>query len=175
MILICIPLMMSDAEHLFMYLLNIWVSSLERWLLNFSIFFFLWPHLHHMEIPSLEVELEPQLPAYSTATATQDPSHICNVHHSLWQFQILNPLSKARDQTHILMDKTMSGSQQEFFSPSIFKSHCLFIFLLLSCMISLCVSDANSLSSLWFEVIFHHFIGCLVILLLFLLYRSFLV
>ena len=34
-------------------------------------------------------------------TATRDPRHICNLHHSSGQCQILNPL---RDQTHILMD-----------------------------------------------------------------------
>ena len=52
-----------------------------------------------MEVPRLGVELESQLPAYATATATQDLSFICNLHHSPWQCQILNPLSKARDQT----------------------------------------------------------------------------
>ena len=31
-------------------------------------------------------------------------SHICNLHPSSWQCQVLNPLSEARDQTHILMD-----------------------------------------------------------------------
>ena len=40
----------------------------------------------------------------TTATATLDPSCICNLYRSLWQLQILNPLSKARGQTHILMD-----------------------------------------------------------------------
>ena len=34
---------------------------------------------------------------------TQDPSRVCNLHHSSRQRQILNPLSKARDQTHNLM------------------------------------------------------------------------
>ena len=52
---------------------------------------------------------ELQLPAYTTATATPDPSCTCDVCHSLWQHQVLNPLSKARDQTYIFMD-TMSGS-----------------------------------------------------------------
>ena len=50
------------------------------------------------------VELELQLPAYTTATETQDPSHIYDLHHSSRQCWILNPLSEARDQTHILMD-----------------------------------------------------------------------
>jgi len=34
-----------------------------------------------------------------TATATWNPSRVCNLHHSSWQCQILNPLSKAGDQT----------------------------------------------------------------------------
>ena len=33
-----------------------------------------------------------------------DQSHICDLHHSLQQRQILSPPSKARDRTHILMD-----------------------------------------------------------------------
>ena len=45
---------------------------------------------------------ELQLPAYATATAMWNPSHICDLHHSSWQHWIPNPLSKARDQTHIL-------------------------------------------------------------------------
>ena len=35
-------------------------------------FVFLGPHLWHMEVPRLGVELELQLPAYTTATATPD-------------------------------------------------------------------------------------------------------
>ena len=50
------------------------------------------------------LELELQLLAYTTATATWDPSHICDLHCSSWQHRILNPLSKSRDQTRILMD-----------------------------------------------------------------------
>ena len=50
-----------------------------------------------MEVPGLGVELELQLPVYTTATATQDLSRICNLHHSLWQYRILNSLSKARN------------------------------------------------------------------------------
>ena len=41
--------------------------------------------------------------AYTTATATWDLSHVCNLHHCSWQHQILKPLSGARDQTRILM------------------------------------------------------------------------
>ena len=51
----------------------------------------------HVEIPRLGVKWELQLPAYATATATPDPRCICNLHHSLQQHWILNPLGKARD------------------------------------------------------------------------------
>ena len=57
-----------------------------------------------MEVPRIGVESELQLPAYTIATPMQDPNCICNLLHSLWQCRILNPLSKARDQTYILMD-----------------------------------------------------------------------
>ena len=40
----------------------------------------------------------------ATATAMPDLSCICNLHHSSWQHRVLNPLSEARDQTHVLMD-----------------------------------------------------------------------
>ena len=41
-----------------------------------------------MEVPTLGGELELQLLAYTTATATQDPGCICDLCHSLWQHQI---------------------------------------------------------------------------------------
>ena len=37
-----------------------------------------------MEVPEPGVELELQLPAYTTATATLDLSHICDLRHTLW-------------------------------------------------------------------------------------------
>ena len=56
-----------------------------------------------MEVPRLGVQSELLLLAYARATATPDPSCVCDLHHSLWQCQILNPLSKARDQICNLM------------------------------------------------------------------------
>ena len=50
----------------------------------------------HTEIPQLEGELELQLLAYTTATATRDPSHICDLHLSSRQGQNLNPMKEAR-------------------------------------------------------------------------------
>ena len=52
-----------------------------------------------MEVPRLEVKSELLLPVYTTAIETQDPSCICDLHHSIRQCQILNPLSEAGDQT----------------------------------------------------------------------------
>ena len=57
-----------------------------------------------MEIPRLGVELEVQPPAHATATAMLNPSLVCDLHHSSWQRQILNPRSEARDRTCLLMD-----------------------------------------------------------------------
>ena len=57
-----------------------------------------------MEVPRLGVESELQLLACARAIATQDPSHVCDLHHSLRQHGILNPLRKARDGTQVLMD-----------------------------------------------------------------------
>ena len=55
-----------------------------------------------MEVLGLGAESE--VLAYTTATATWDPSHICNLRHSLWQLRTLNPVSEAKDQTCTLMD-----------------------------------------------------------------------
>ena len=41
------------------------------------------------------------MPAYTTATATQDPSRVCDLHCILQQHWILNPLSEAKDQIQI--------------------------------------------------------------------------
>ena len=67
-------------------------------------FVFLGLYQKHMEVPRLGVELELQLPAYTTTMATLDLSHICDPDRSLQQHPIRNPLSMARDGTHILMD-----------------------------------------------------------------------
>ena len=72
----------------------------------FFFFFFLRLSVQHMEVPKLEVKSELQLTGYTTATAVGDPSHVCDLYHNVWQRWVLNPLSKARSWTHILMDTT---------------------------------------------------------------------
>ena len=57
-----------------------------------------------MELRRLEVKLQLQLLAYTIATATGDLSRVCDLHCSSQQCQILNPQSKARNGTCILMD-----------------------------------------------------------------------
>ena len=44
-----------------------------------------------------------KLLAYTTATATWDLSHVCDLHHGSRQRQILNPLSEAGDRTLYFM------------------------------------------------------------------------
>ena len=73
-------------------------------LFHFISFCFSGLHPRHMELPRLRVESELQLPATITARAMQDPSCICDLHHSSLQCWIPDPLSEARDWTHILMD-----------------------------------------------------------------------
>ena len=51
-----------------------------------------------MEALGLGDESELQVPAYAMAIATPDPSRIYDLH----QRWTLNPLSEARDQTHVL-------------------------------------------------------------------------
>ena len=70
-------------------------------ILRFFFLVFLGPHPQHMEVPRPGVESELLLPACTTAKP--DLSRICDLHHIYWQRQILNPLSKARDQTPIFM------------------------------------------------------------------------
>ena len=50
---------------------------------------------------------ELQLLAYATATATQDPIRVFNLHRSSPQCLILDPLSMAGDQIHIFTDMSL--------------------------------------------------------------------
>ena len=49
----------------------------------------------HMEAPRLGIESDLQLLAYTPATESRDPSHICNLCHKL--HEIFIPLKEARD------------------------------------------------------------------------------
>ena len=59
------------------------------------------------EVPRLGSKSKLHFPAYTTATAMWNSSCDCDLHHSSWQCQILNPLSKARDRTLILTDTSL--------------------------------------------------------------------
>ena len=59
------------------------------------------PEAHGSSQLGLESEL--QLLAHTTATATLDPSHVCDSHHSSRQRRSLNPLNEAGDRTRVLM------------------------------------------------------------------------
>ena len=62
------------------------------------------------EVSQARNKSELHLLAYATATTTQDLSHVCKLHHSSQQQQILNPLSEARDQI-----QQPHGSQLDLF------------------------------------------------------------
>ena len=76
--------------------------------LSLLLFCFLGPHPWHMEVPRLGVKSKLQLLVYSIATATRDPSHVCDLHQDSWQHRIPDPLSQARVQTCILMDTSQN-------------------------------------------------------------------
>ena len=61
---------------------------------------FLGLYLQHIIVPRLGVQLQLQLPAYTAATTTPGPSHICDLCHSLWKPRILKALSEARIKPH---------------------------------------------------------------------------
>ena len=101
------PFTFSFGNHKFVLEVCESVSVCNKLICIIFFFFvflsFLGPHPRHVEIPRLGVELELQLPAYATATAMQDTSHIYDLHHSSWQHRILNPVSEARDRICNLM------------------------------------------------------------------------
>ena len=76
----------------------------KSWKKKIFFFVFLGPLPRHMELPRIGVELELQLQAYATATALPDLRWVCNLHPSLQQCQMLNPLRRARVETRILTD-----------------------------------------------------------------------
>ena len=66
-------------------------------------FFFLGPHLLYMEVPRLGTTWSCScLPTPQLQQCQIQATSV--IYTSLWQCQILNPLGKAKDQTHILMD-----------------------------------------------------------------------
>ena len=86
----------SQTKEVFVAIVSIRTSKIV------FLFFILGPHLWHTEVLRLGAESELQLLA--CAIAMPDLSQVCEVRFRLWQCQILNPLSKSRDRTYILMD-----------------------------------------------------------------------
>ena len=87
----------SKCQHFFCFLFFVFFG--------FCFFFcFLEPHPQHVEVPGLGIESELWLLTYTTATEMQDLSHVCDLQQSSQQYQIPDPLGKARGQTHFLMN-----------------------------------------------------------------------
>ena len=101
--------LLSVISFLVSLLYSVWIPSSiifsqshSKLSLTFFLFFlpfffcFLGSYPQHVEVAKLGFALELQLLAYTTATATQDPSDICDLYHSSQQHLILDPLRKAR-------------------------------------------------------------------------------
>ena len=88
------------------FLFHVLIESVGQYHPALIFFFFCFLVLYplHMEVPGLGVESEIQLLAYTIATAMQDLSYVCDLHHSSRQCHILNTLSEGSDQTLVLMD-----------------------------------------------------------------------
>ena len=100
---------MFHPSHPHIFLITYTPEGVNELLINMLIMlpapFILGSHPQHMEVPRLGVESELQLLAYTTATATWDPSYIFDLHttaHS--NAGSFNPPSGTRDQTRVLMD-----------------------------------------------------------------------
>ena len=107
----CLPHLMKTLKKCVGYFISIFVNGIQQILLYKSLFptFFSFLFLGglypwHIEVPRLGGESKLQLLAYATGTTMPDLKHVWDLHHSSWKHQIFNPLSKAWDQTHILMD-----------------------------------------------------------------------
>ena len=111
-------------------------------LFPFFFFFFLGLNPQHMKVPSSGIESELQLLAYTTPTATQDPSLVCNLHHRSWQCPILNPLSESRNRTHNLM------------VPSQISFHCAMMGTPKGC--SLVPNPQTTTASIWLKTWSYH-------------------
>ena len=75
-------------------------------LFTYLFIYFLGLYPQHMEVPRPGGKLELRLLASTRATATPDLSHVFNLHPSSRQHRILNPLSKARDWSHVFVDSS---------------------------------------------------------------------
>ena len=95
---------MLDLSHV----CNLHCRSWQRWILIFLIYFILFLVFCLFRASSVAYggsQTRGRIGAVASSphhtTAVQDPSCICNLHHSSKQCQILNPLSGARDQTWV--------------------------------------------------------------------------
>ena len=78
-----VPVSLHLCQHLVLLKGIVW-----KLIVPFVCFCFLGLHPQHMEVPRLGVELELQLPAYTTASAMRGVSCVYDLHHSSKQWQM---------------------------------------------------------------------------------------
>ena len=115
---------MSSPVHptfyLYIYLSMVTWGASTSWLFKIMLWTWVWKELFEILLSILldmysEMELLYHMviwythglwnlsPGYATTMATPDLNHICDLHHSSWQCQILSPLSKVRDWPCVLL------------------------------------------------------------------------
>ena len=75
---------LTAGKHIFPPYQENFIIFLFIYLFVCLFIYFLGLHPWHMEVPRLVVKSKPQLLAYGTVTAMQDPSLICELYHSSW-------------------------------------------------------------------------------------------
>ena len=164
--------MVSDAEHLSMYLLAMCMCSLKKmsiWVFCpffnfFFLFCFLGPNSQHTEVPRLGSNR-----SYSCPPTPQLQQH------QIWAMSVTYtkliavpdpyPLSKARDQTHLFRDTI----QICFCCTTTGTPRLVFFFFFLICIswaVNIYILDIKCLSVIPFANIFSHSVGCLLVLVL---------
>ena len=110
-------------------------------------------HLRHVEVPGLGLDWScSSLPTPQPQHNARSEPH-CGLPRSLWQYQILNPVTEARDQTQVLVDSVSSSEpaelQRELLSVTWIPVSLVHggVELLFMCLWAVCVSSLEKVYS----------------------------
>ena len=80
---------------------------MEEVVISFFFSFYLLGHAQHVEVSRLGVKVGATAAGLHHRHSNAKTNLVCDLYHSSRQHWILNPLSKARDPTHVLMDTNL--------------------------------------------------------------------